>query len=94
MPDVCGPRPVLFVIMASMVSVVSSGRFGWLAHVVLDLACLTEGRRRFAPPRSYPRNKPAFLASAEYGISESAKKGRQDLIQRPRRPAQSATTAG
>src|ERR1700736_6370993 len=43
LPDACGPRPVLFVITASMVAVVSSGRFGWLAHVVLDLACLTEG---------------------------------------------------
>jgi hypothetical protein len=32
-------------------------------HVVLDLACLTEGRRRCAPPRSYPRNSRLRLSS-------------------------------
>ena len=32
------------------------GRFFWHTNVVLDWACLTEGRRRCAPPRSYPRN--------------------------------------
>ena len=74
--DVCGPRPVLFVIMASKVSVVSSGRFSWLAHVVLDLACLTEGRRRFAPPRSYPRNSRSRLSSP--GRCASIPRGNQE----------------
>lgn len=39
------------------------GRFFWHTHVVLDWACLTGGRRRCAPPRSYPRNSRLRLSS-------------------------------
>ncbi len=35
-------------------AIVSHRHFIRLAHGVLDLACLTEGRRRCTPPRSYP----------------------------------------
>jgi hypothetical protein len=65
------------VVLAPKVAVVSPGRFIRLAHGVLDLACLTEGRRRFAPPRSYPRNirprlsSPGRCASIPRGSQES-----------------------
>ena len=64
------------VALAPKVAVVSPGRFISLAHGVLDLACLTEGRRRFAPPRSYPRNIRPRLSSP--GRCASILRGNQE----------------